>query len=60
MLKVNKSQSQAVNEWDTAEAEGQEASAQQVSQGRQVWDGEVVRVQTPPPHQPNDEVSYIQ
>ena len=53
------SETQALNQWDTAKAEGQKPGAQQVPKGRQVGDGEVVRVQTPSPHHADDEVGNI-
>lgn len=40
-------------------AEGQKAGPQKVTHGGQVWDGEVVGVYTPPPHQTDDEVGNI-
>lgn len=55
----NNSETQALKQWDTAEAEGQKAGTQQVPQGGQVGDGEVVRVQTPSPHHTDDEVCDI-
>ena len=36
--------------------EREEAGPQQIPQGRQVGDGEVVRVQAPSPHHTDDEV----
>lgn len=41
-------------------AEGQKARPQKVTHGRQIRDGEVVRVHTPPPHQTDDEVGSIE
>lgn len=54
------SETQALEQRDAAEAQGKEAGAQQVPQGRQVGDGEVVRVQAPPPHQADDEVGDVE
>lgn len=53
------SETQALNQWDTAKAEGQKPGAQQVPQGGQVGDGEVVWVQTPSPHHTDDKVGDI-
>lgn len=53
------SETQALDQGDAAEAEGQEAGPQQVPQRGQVGDGEVVRVQTPSPHQADDEVGNV-
>ncbi len=58
-VKRKNSETKAVNQWDTAEAEGQKPGAQQIPQGGQIGDGEVVRVQTPSPHHMDDEVSNI-
>lgn len=54
------SETQALQQRDAAEAQGKKAGAQQVPQGRQVGDGEVVRVQAPPPHQADDEVGDVE
>lgn len=54
------SETQRLDQRDGAEAQGEEASAQQVAQRRQVGDGEVVRVQAPPPHQADDEVGDVE
>lgn len=53
------SETQALNQGDAAEAEGQKARPQQVPQSGQVGDGEVVRVQAPPPHRADDEVGKV-
>lgn len=54
------SETQALEQQDAAEAQGKKAGAQQVPKGRQVGDGEVVRVQAPPPHQADDEVGDVE
>lgn len=54
------SETQSLEQRDGAEAQSQEAGAQQVAQRSQVGDGEVVRVQAPPPHQADDEVGDIE
>lgn len=53
------SETEALNQGDAVKAEGQKARPQKVTHCSQVWDGEVVRVQTLPPHQTDDEVSNI-
>lgn len=54
------SETHSLEQRDGAEAQGEEAGAQQVAQRRQVGDGEVVRVQAPPPHQADDEVGDVE
>lgn len=54
------SETHGLEQRDGAEAQGEEAGAQQVAQRRQVGDGEVVRVQAPPPHQADDEVGDVE
>lgn len=54
------SETRTLKDRHAAEAESQEAGAQQVAQRRQVRDGEVVGVQTSPPHQADDEVGDVE
>lgn len=53
-------ETQTLEQRDAAEAQSEEAGAQQVTQRRQVGDGEVVRVQALPPHQADDEVGDVE
>lgn len=48
------------NEPEDMEAEGQEAGPQQISQGRQVRNREVIRVHPPTPHPVDHPVSQVQ
>ncbi len=59
VVKGKNSETQALNQRDTAEAKGQKAGSQQIPQGGQVGDGEIVRIQAPSPHHTDDEVGNI-
>lgn len=50
----------AVDEPDEAETDGQESSAQEITQGSEVGDGEIVWVQSLPPHQAHDQVGHVE
>lgn len=58
-VKGKNSETKALNQWDTVEAEGQKPGAQQIPQGGQIGDGEVVRVQTQSPHHTDDEIGNV-
>lgn len=50
----------AVDEPNEAETDGQEPSAQEITQGSEVGDGEIIRVQSLPPHQAHNQVSHVE
>lgn len=50
----------AVDEPNEAETDGQEPSAQEITQGSEVGDGEVIRVQSLPPHQAHNQVGHVE
>lgn len=50
----------AVDEPNQAETEGQESRAQEIAQGSEVGDGEIIRIQSLPPHQTHNQVSHVE
>lgn len=53
------SETEALNQGDAVKAQGQKAGSQKITNGGQIWNGEVVRIHTRPPHQTDNKVGNI-
>lgn len=49
-----------MNKPNQAETDSQESGAQEIPQGSEVGDGEIIRIQCLPPHQAHNKVSHIE
>lgn len=49
-----------MDEPNQTETDGEESSAQEIPQGSEVGDGEIIGIQRLPPHQAHNEVSHVE